>query len=400
MSEKPSFPFSKQELTPQVEMLEVKRRKGEFVIGIPKEIHFQEKRVCLTPDAVGALVAQGHKFVIESGAGNGANYSDSDYSEAGARISYSVKEAFACQIILKVEPPTIAEITYINPQSILFSALQLKTQHKSYFEALAKKRVTAIAFDFIQDKHGVFTVVKCMSEIAGQASILIAAELLSNANKGNGLLLGNINGVPPAEIVIIGAGTVGEFAVRSAIGLGANVKVFDNSLTKLRSLQERLGQRIYTSTIQPKTLLKALMRCDVAIGAVRGKSRSPIYVTETMTEQMKDGAVIVDVSIDRGGCFETSEVTNHKNPTITKHGVIHYGVPNIPSRYSRTASVSLSNIFTPYLLNIAEEGGFENAARYDKSLQKGMYFYRGILTHKSVADWFGLPYRDINLLFL
>jgi len=400
MSVKPSFPFSKQELIPQAEMLEVEKRKGKFVIGIPKEIHFQEKRVCLTPDAIGALVGQGHKFVIESGAGEGANYTDNEYSEAGARISYSVKEAFECQIILKVEPPTLEEIEYINPQSILFSALQLKTQHKSYFEALAKKRITAVAFDFIQDKHGVFTVVKCMSEIAGQASILIAAELLSTANKGNGLLLGNINGVPPAEIVIIGAGTVGEFATRSAIGLGANVKVFDNSLTKLRSLQERLGQRIYTSTIQPKTLQKALMRCDVAIGAVRGKSRSPILVTEQMTEQMKDGAVIVDVSIDRGGCFETSEITTHKNPTITKHGVIHYGVPNIPSRYSRTASASISNTFTPYLIQIAEEGGFENAARYDKSLQKGMYFYHGILTNKSVADWFGLPFRDINLLFL
>ncbi|WP_299524133.1 alanine dehydrogenase [uncultured Lutibacter sp.] len=400
MSKKVTSPFSRQELLPQEETLEIQKRKGELVIGIPKETHYQEKRVCLTPDAVAALTAQGQKFVIETGAGNGANYSDNEYSEAGAKISYDVKEAFGCQIILKVEPPSIDEIKLINPQSVLFSALQLKTQSKDYFEALASKRITAIAFDFIRDEQGVYSIVKSLSEIAGTASILIAAEIMCKDNEGNGLLLGNISGVPPSEVVILGAGTVGEFAARSAIGLGANVKVFDNSITKLRCLQQNLGRAIYTSTIQPKTLQKALMRCDVAIGALRGVNRAPVIVTELMVEQMKDGAVIVDVSIDRGGCFDTSEITTHKKPTFVKHGVIHYCVPNIPSRYSRTASVSVSNIFTPYLLNIAEEGGFENAARLDRSLQKGMYFYHGILTNKTVADWFNLPFRDINLLFL
>lgn len=400
MSKKISSPFSKQQLIPQEETLEVSKQKGEFVIGIPKETHYQENRVCLTPDAIAALTAHGHKFIIETGAGEGANFSDSEYSEAGAKISYDVKEVFGCQIILKVEPPSLKEIELINPQSILFSALQLKTQNKVFFEALASKRITAIAFDYIRDEQGIYTVVKSLSEIAGTASILIASEIMSKDNEGNGLLLGNISGVPPCEVVILGAGTVGEFAARSALGLGASIKVFDNSLTKLRSLQHRLGQPIYTSTIQPKTLQKALMRCDVAVGAIRGKSRAPVYVTETMVEQMKDGAVIVDVSIDRGGCFETSEITSHKSPTFKKHGVVHYGVPNIPSRYSRTASLSISNIFTPYLLRIADEGGFENAARFDKSLQKGMYFYHGILTNRTVADWFNLPYRDINLLFL
>lgn len=400
MSKKATSPFSKHELLPQEETLEVKKQKGKLVIGIPKETHYQEKRVCLTPDAVAALTAHGHKFIIETGAGDGANYSDNDYSEAGAKISYDIKEAFECTIILKVEPPSLDEIKLINPQSTLFSALQLKTQTKKYFEALASKRITAIAFDYIRDDQGVYSIVKSLSEIAGTASILIASEIMSNANEGNGLLLGNISGVPPSEVVILGAGTVGEFAARSAIGLGANVKVFDNSITKLRCLQRNLGRAIYTSTIQPKTLQKALMRCDVAIGAIRGKSRSPVIVTEEMVEQMKEGAVIVDVSIDRGGCFDTSEITTHKKPTFLKHGVIHYCVPNIPSRYSRTASVSISNIFTPYLLSIAEEGGFENAARLDKSLQKGMYFYHGILTNRTVADWFNLPFRDINLLFL
>ena len=393
-------PFSKEELMPQEEMLEIKRQKGELFIGLPKETHFEEKRVCLTPDAVAALTAHGHRIVIETGAGEAANFNDKEYADAGAKITYSTEEAFGCNIVLKVAPPTLKEIEYIKPQSILISALQLKTQTKKYFETLAKKRITAVAFDYIKDDHGVYPIVKSLSEIAGTASILIAAELLSNSNKGNGLLLGNIGGVPPTDVVIIGAGTVGEFAARSALGLGARVKVFDNSITKLRRLQHCLNTPIYTSTIQPKTLLKALMRCDVVIGALRGKNRSPIVITEAMVEQMKDGALIVDVSIDRGGCFETSKVTTHSNPTFEAHGVTHYCVPNIPSRYARTASVSISNIFTPYLLDIAEEGGFENAARFDQSLRKGMYFYHGILTSKTVADWFNLPFRDINLLII
>ncbi len=400
MGKKIKSPFSKQELLPQEEMLEITKQKGKLVIGIPKEIYYQEKRVCLTPDAIAALTAQGHQFVIETEAGKGANYSDKDYSEAGAKIVYSAKETFQCQIILKVEPPTLNEIKDINPQSVLFSALQLKTQTKKYFEALAKKRITAIAFDYIKDEQGIYSVVKSLSEIAGTASILIGAELMSNNSEGNGILFGNIGGVPPTDVVILGAGTVGEFATKTALGLGARVKVFDNSITKLRCLQNNLKHPIYTSTIQPKTLIKALMRCDLAIGAVRGKSRSPIIVTQEMVENMKDGAVVVDVSIDRGGCFETSEVTTHENPTIKKLGIVHYCVPNIPSRYARTASVSISNIFTPYLMNIAEEGGFENAIRFDKSLRNGMYLYRGILTHKTVADWFNMPFRDINLLFL
>ncbi|MDO6744010.1 alanine dehydrogenase [Tenacibaculum soleae] len=393
-------PFTKEQLMPQPEMLEIKRQKGELFIGLPKETHFEEKRISLSPDAVSALITHGHRVVIETGAGNGAKYSDKEYADAGAKITYDTKEAFGCNVVLKVEPPSLDEIKMLNPQTVLISALQLKTQSKKYFEALAKKRITAIAFDYIKDEHGVYPIVKSLSEIAGIASMHIAAELMTTSNGGNGLLLGNIGGVPPTDIVVLGAGTVGEFATRSAIGLGARVKVFDNSITKLRKLQHCVQSPIYTSTIQPKTLAKALMRCDVVIGAIRGKDRSPVIVTETMIEQMKDGAVIVDVSIDRGGCFETSKITTHSKPTFTQHGVIHYCVPNIPSKYARTASVSISNIFTPYLLNIAEEGGFENAARFDKSLRNGMYFYHGILTNKTVADWFDLPYNDINLLIL
>jgi alanine dehydrogenase len=393
-------PFSKEELLPQAEMLEIKKQKGELFIGLPKETNLGEKRVCLTPDAVTALTSNGHRIVIETGAGNGANYSDKEYSDAGAKISYDIEEAFKCNIVLKIAPPTEIEIEYINPQTILISSLQLKTQNKNYFENLAKKRITAVAFDFIKDEHETYPIVKSLSEIAGTASVLIAGELMSGFNKGNGLLFGNISGVPPSSVVIFGAGTVGEYAARTALGLGARVKVFDNSITKLRKLQHSLNAPIYTSTVQPKSVAKALMRCDIAIGAIRGKNRSPIVDTETMIKQMKEGAIIIDVSIDRGGCFETSKVTTHINPTFVKHGVIHYCVSNIPARYSRTASLSISNIFTPYLLNIAEEGGFENAARFDKSLRNGMYFYHGILTNKTVADWFDIPYRDINLLIL
>ena len=393
-------PFSKEELLPQTEMLEIKKKKGELFIGLPKESHLGEKRVCLTPDAVTALTANGHRIVIETGAGDGANFTDKEYSDAGAKISYDTEEAFKCNIILKVAPPTEEEIEYINPQAILISSLQLKTQSKKYFECLAKKRITAVAFDYIKDEHNTFPVVKSLSEIAGTASVLIAGELMSGVNKGNGLLFGNIGGVPPTSVVIFGAGTVGEYAARTALGLGARVKVFDNSISKLRKLQHCLSAPIYTSTLQPKSVSKALMRCDVAIGAIRGKNRSPICATETMVETMKEGSIVVDVSIDRGGCFETSSVTSHNKPTFVKHGVIHYCVPNIPARYSRTASVSISNIFTPYLLNIAEEGGFENAARFDKSLRNGMYFYHGILTNRTVAEWFDLPFRDINLLIL
>ncbi|MBW8241514.1 alanine dehydrogenase [Muricauda oceani] len=393
-----SSPFSKQQLLPQEETLEVIKQKGELFIGIPKENQYQEKRVCLTPDAVNAITANGHRVLLESGAGEGANFSDIDYTNAGAEITRDTKKVFSCPIILKVEPPTLSEIEMLNPQTIVISALQIKTQNKQYFEKMAKSRLTAIAFEYIRDDDGNYPAVRSLSEIAGTSSILIASELMSNPNTGNGLMFGNISGVPPVEVVIIGAGTVGEFAARSAIGLGANIKVFDNSISKLRKLQANLKQTVYTSTVQPKNLLKSLKRCDVAIGATRGKDRSPVVVSKSMVENMKKGAVIIDVSIDMGGCFETSEVTTHRKPTFEKCGVIHYGVPNIPSRYPRTSSISISNIFTPYLLKIGEEGGLEHSLRFDKGLRNGLYMYHGILTNKSVGDWFGLSYNDINFL--
>ncbi len=391
-------PFSKQELFPQEEKLEISIRKSNLFMGIPKEVTFQEKRVCLTPEAVNTLTNNGHRILMESGAGIGANYSDKEYSEAGAEITTDTDKVFSCPMLLKIEPPTLEEIQKMNENALLISAIQLKTREKSYLEALQKKKITALAFEYIKETDGSYPLIKSLSEIAGVASIMIAAEIIGNHKSGKGLLLGNITGVAPTEVVILGAGTVAEHAARTALGLGASVKVFDNSLTKLSRLQNQLRQRIFTSTIQDKLLLKALRRCDVAIGAIKGKNRSPIVVSQTMVEHMKPGSVIVDVCIDTGGCFETSEVTTHKNPTFTAHGVVHYCVPNIPSRYSKTASQTISNILIPYLLEIGEYGGIETAIRCNNGLKNGVYSYHGVLTNKKVADWFGLSASDINLI--
>ena len=391
-------PFTQEQLLPQEEKLEIARHKSELFIGIPKETSYQERRICLTPDAVYSLTSHGHRIMVESGAGLSSSYSDKEYSDAGAEITLDTKKVLGCPIILKVEPLTMEEIEMIQRETIVISAIQLKTRKATYFEALQKKKITALAFEYIKDEDGTYPAVKSLSEIAGTASILIAAELMISNQLGKGLLFGNITGVPPTDVVIMGAGTVGEFAAKTALGLGATVKVFDNSITKLRRLQNNLNQRIFTSTIHQKSLLKALRRCDVAIGAMRGKDRCPVIVAETMVEHMKKGAVIVDVSIDTGGCFETSEITTHEKPTFIKNGVIHYCVPNIPSRYSKTASLSISNIITPFLLQIAEDGGLESAIRCNKGLKNGVYLYHGILTNKAIGEWFNLPDSDINLI--
>ena len=263
------------------------------------------------------------------------------------------------------------------------------------------KKITAIAFDYIKDPEELLPIVSAMSEIAGNASILIAAEYLSNVRKGKGQLLGGISGVSPTEVVILGAGTVGEFAARSALGLGAAVKVFDNNTSKLRRLQALLGHRVATSVVQPKVLEKALTTADVVIGAISSSGgRTPIIVTEDMVSKMKDFSIIVDVSIDKGGCIETSEVTSHDAPIFSKHGVIHYCVPNIASRFARTASYALSNVITPTIIDTGEFGGLEMMIKSYQGIKNGVYIYKGVLTNKYLAETFGLPYKDINLLLM
>lgn len=393
-------PFSRQELIPKEERLEVKLREGSLSIGIPKESHQQEKRISLTPEAVQVLVANGHEITVESGAGLDANFTDQEYSEAGATISYNSKEVFSKPIVLKVSPLTDVEIDLLTPNAFLLSTVQINTQKKSYFEKLSAKKVTAIGFEFIKDSHDQLPVVRLLSEIAGTTSVLLAGELLANTNGGNGVLMGGIAGVRPTEIVILGAGTVGEYASRAALGLGANIRVFDESLSRLRRLQTGLGVRVSTSMLDPKELEKSLMRCDVAIGALRGNGRTPCVVSEKMVEKMKPGTVIIDLSIDNGGCFETSEITTHTQPIIIKHDVIHYAVPNITSRVARTSSKALSNFFMPYLLTIAKDGGFERVIKNDSGLRSGIYLYHGLLTKKRISDWFDLPFHDINLLIV
>jgi alanine dehydrogenase len=399
MSKEALMALTKGALAPKEEMLEVARKKGKLFIGIPKEIAFQETRVPLVPDAVALLVNNGHRVVIEAGAGRTAHFEDNDYSEAGAEIAYSASDIYKAHVILKIAPPTLEEIEMMQHKQILFSALQLHVQPENFLRKLISKKLNCVAFDLMTDDEGIYPVIRAMGEIAGGASILIAAELLSNANNGVGSILGGISGISPTEVVIIGAGTVGEFAARAAIGLGATVKVFDNSTSRLRRLQNQLGSRIFTSVIVPKVLEKHLKSADVAIGAMRARGgRAPVVVTEGMVSEMKTGSVIIDVSIDQGGVFETSEVTNHTKPVFRKHGVVHYCVPNIPSRVARTASFAFSNIFTQILLTMGEEGGFDSVVRKDAGLRNGIYIYNGILTSQYLGESFNLPFKDINLL--
>ena len=391
--------FGSGDLIPQEEKLELKKQAKSLFIGVPKEITFQESRIAIVPDAVQLLVSHGHEVIIESKAGEGANFPDSEFSEAGAKIVYDTKEIYQADVILKVEPPTIEEIKLMKGRQTLISALQITTRSKKFIEKLAQKKINCLAYEFIQDDSGMMPLIRSMSEIAGNTSILIASEYLSNVNLGKGLLLGGIAGVTPTEVVIIGAGTVGEFAARSAMGLGASVKVFDNSLSKLRRLQNDLNKRVFTSIIQPKVLQKALRRADVVIGALRSNDkRTPCVVSEQMVSQMKDGSVIIDVSIDQGGCFETSQLTNHSKPIFNKFGVVHYCVPNIPSRVARTASYSLSNLLTPIILKAGDFGGLDNVIVGDVGLRKGVYICHGMLTNKMVAEWFNLNYKEIDLI--
>lgn len=386
-------------LMPKEDLLEVGYKKGKLLIGIPRETSFQERRVALVPEAVGLLVANGHEVRIESNAGEAAHFSDNEYSEAGAQVLADKQGVYQCDIILKVAPPSEQEIAMMPGNQTFISALQLATQPKEILQQLSQKKITAIAWDYIRDEEGVFSIVRTMSEIAGTTSILVAAEHLSSFSSGKGLMLGGIAGVQPTEIVVIGAGTVGEFATRAALGLGASVKIFDNSLSRLRRLQNDIGQRVYTSILQPKVLAKAIRRADVVIGALRSTiGRTPCVVTEEMIANMKPGSIVLDVSIDQGGCFETSRITNHSQPTFIKHDVTHYCVPNIASRVSRTASFALSNTLSPLLLEMGERGGTAELIRTHKGFRNGVYIFRGVLTNEVLGKVFDLQYKDIHLL--
>ncbi|MEC8113756.1 MAG: alanine dehydrogenase, partial [Bacteroidota bacterium] len=375
-----------------------KEGHAELTIGIPAENSLQEKRVALVPEAVALLVAHGHQVLVETQAGAEAQFSDNDYSESGARVVYDRRQVFQANIVLKVEPPSLEEVDMMGMRQTLISALQLSVQNDGLLEALSAKKTTAIAWDFVQNENGIQPLVRAMGEIAGNTAVLLAGELMASSS-GQGTMLGGVSGVRPSEVVILGAGTVGEYATRSALGLGASVKVFDNSVHRLIRLQNAVGQRLWTSTLQPSVLEEALRTADVAIGAVRGSgSRAPMLVSEPMIAGMRDRSIVVDVSIDRGGVFETSRLTSHERPTFIECGVIHYCVPNIPSRVSRTASKALSNIFAPMLLGIAGEGGVVPAIKDRNLISTGVYMFNGTLTNEEIAGERNMPWKPLELL--
>lgn len=394
------FSYGQQDkLLPQEEMLEIEKRKDRLTIGIPGENTYQEKRIALIPSAVEILVENGHQVFIEKGAGEAANFSNTDFSEAGAHIVNSKREVYQADIILKIAPPVPADIEMFKEKQTIISALHLTAQSADFFRQMLSKKVTAVSFEHIKDENGVFPIRMSISEIAGNTAILIAGEYLSNAGIGKGKMLGGFPGIPPVEVVILGAGNVGEAASRAAIAQGANVKIFDNTISKLRRIQRLLNTKLYTSILHNKNIKHALKTADVIIGAMHASNgHSPIIITEEMIQQMEEGSVAVDISIDQGGCIETSRITSHADPIFIKHGIIHYGVPNVASRVPNTASHALSNYFAPLLLNIGEEGGFQNMLKSSMGLRNGTYIFNGVITNKYISDCFNLPYKDIELL--
>ena len=383
----------------QESMLAVETRKRKLFIGLPRETSLQENRLGLTPEAVHHLVNEGHEVVMEAGAGEPSKYADHAYSEAGAQIAYSTEEVFKADVLLKVAPPTLDEIELLHPNQTLISALQMGSMTQEYIAALARKKINAIGFELMKDPSGARPVVRAMSEIAGSTVMLIAAEYLARSNEGKGIILGGITGVPPSQVVILGAGTVAEYAARAATGLGAEVKVFDNHLYKLRRLKHNLGMQLYTSTLDTFALSQQIRRADVVIGALAVEDgRIPFMVPEEMIASMAPGSVIIDVSIDQGGCFETSEMTSHHKPIFRKYDVVHYCVPNIASRVPRTATNALSNIFTPILQEISQHGGINEVLFTNEHFRSGVYIYHGSLTNAMIAKKFNMRYKELGLL--
>lgn len=386
-------------LYPQESLVAVRKDQNSLHIGLPKEVSLQESRIALTPDAVGILVRNGHEVWVEKDAGKGANLSDHEYSEAGAKIVHSPEEVYQANVILKVEPLVEEEFGFVKAGTTVISALNLPALEKQYFEKLNELKITGIGYELIEDKVGGKPIIRAMGEIAGSTVLLIAAEYLSTPNGGRGIIFGGITGVPPTKIVILGAGTVAEYATRASLSLGADVKVFDKHIYRLQRLKYSIGQNLYTSIIDSETLAEAIGRADVVIGTMRGDNGlSPMVVTREMVSKMKPGSVIIDVSIDQGGSFETSRMTTHKNPTFKYNDVIHYCVPNIPSRVAHTASTALSNVFLPFLLQTGTIGGIEEMIYANRWFMKGVYCHKGTLTNSHIARSFNMRYKDLTLL--
>lgn len=389
--------WTKEKLIPKEELYKPGRKNVKLSIGFPGTGNIVEFRVPLTPQAVEVLVSCGHNVFVQRGAGKDANYSDRAYSDAGAVICQDAAEVFQCDIVLKMAPFTCDETELMKGNQLLFSPVYLSLMTSEFVRKLMRKKVTAIGFEYLKDEHGILSMVQISSEIIGNIAMVVASELLSSIN-GKGVILGEVTGVAPSEVVILGSGTVAEQAARTAMALGAVVRVFDDSIYKLMSLKDRLGQHISTSVFHPKALRKALKTAEVVLGAMPMNEVPHMIVPEDMVEGMKENSVIIDLNIIQGGCFETSRITTLKNPTYKEHGVIHYCVPNPESRVARTASIAASNIFAPILQGIGQSGGVTEYIKANRGFCEGVYLMNGILTNRDIAKILSISDTDINLL--
>ncbi len=384
--------------------MEKRARLGEtersLRIGIPREVSNEERRVALAPGGVGALVANGHEVFVETEAGEQAHFTDDEYADAGGHLVHSPAELYSkVELVVKVGPPDEEELGLLQEKQILVSALHLGGTTPGFLRRLMNLGITGIGFEFIRDSDGTLPIVRMMHEIMGSMSVQIAGRYLESGEGGKGVMLGGISGVPPSTVLILGAGVVGEWAARTALGFGAHVIVLDSDLGALRALEHYLDRRITTAMATEQYIRGAVRSADVIIGAMMSAGqRSPVLVTEDMVRSMRSGSVIVDAVIDQGGCIETSRPTAHSQPTFRKHDVIHYCVPNMPSNAARTATYALTNVLVPYLINIGDVGSINEALWRDVGLRNGTYVYRRHLTKKSLATMFGMPHRDIELL--
>src|SRR5210317_1139291 len=310
--------ISKNMLLPKEEMLEVKKKGQKIKIGIPSDFSKVEYRVPLSPQAVDLLVSYGHEILIEKDAGKSASYTNEAYQKAGAVIVETKEETFQCDIILRIAPFSCDEIDSLRGNQVIISNMQVQANCSETIQKMMKKKVTTIAFEYLENEEGFFPFVHQMSQIAGVTSITIASEYLSKSREGKGVLFGEVTGVTPAELVIIGTSTAAEYAARAALGLGIFVKVFDTSVYELSRLEEKLGRRIFTSVFYPKVLRKALVSADAVIGATSFNTPPKFKVSENLVKQMKEGSVIIDLNVSQGDCFETSECTNFNNPTYIR----------------------------------------------------------------------------------
>ena len=386
-------------LFPEECLLREIARQPRLSIGIPKENTEVETRLALTPEGVAIVTEEGHSIYIQRGAGEGMSYSDLQFSEAGAFMVDDASEVFGTDIVLKIAPPTIDELNLMQDKSSILSMLQLTNLSADCIKLMMKKKMNAIAYELIRDEQKAFPVVSSISEIEGNTAIAVAAELMSNERGGKGLLLGGIAGITPTEVLILGAGITGSVAARTALALGAQVKIFDHDINKLRKIQHYLGQQVFTSVIQPAVLFRALATADAVIGNLRYISGSERFmVSEDLVKTMKPGAIIIDMSVDQGGCFETSECRTLKNPVYEKHGIIHYCVPNISARVARTSSMALSNIFAPILLKVGNSGSIKSAISESSGFCHGAYIFGGVLVNHLIGDYYGITSNDIGLL--